>query len=314
VIGNAIVTDHGGNPKPQHELSRPALSKTGAFMSDVQSVLGKLRSEVAECLVVSNVATDPEKRQLFARVAEHLSGLASAVQSELVTEPAKAICVPDQRPADVIPILDHKRVGALESAIIPKGATKSLRMSAWLGVALLIAGAGALVLARAEKNSSFTALEAKIEPPPAPQEDAKQAIGEFRSAEEEDKRNVLSQQLELLAARIDNLEKARAEVERSTTKRDAETQAPHKRNAVSQQLGLLAARIDNLEKAHAEVEGPATRDVEPLLAPAAKHSTEALRPSRHHRRVSSSSSYRSASSYYRRRSGWSLFGAPGIFR
>ena len=62
-------------------------------MSDIQSVLGKLRSEVAECLVLSNVASDPEKRQLFARVAEHISGLASAVQSELVTEPAKAMYV-----------------------------------------------------------------------------------------------------------------------------------------------------------------------------------------------------------------------------
>jgi hypothetical protein len=45
-------------------------------MSDVQRVLEKLRSEVAECLLVSNVATDPEKRELFARVAEHISGLA----------------------------------------------------------------------------------------------------------------------------------------------------------------------------------------------------------------------------------------------
>jgi hypothetical protein len=270
----------------------------GASMSDIQSVLGKLRSEVAECLILSNVATDPEKRQLFAKVAEHINGLASAVQSELVTEPVKAISVPDQKPADAIPIIDHKRVDALESAIIPKQATKSLRMGAWLGVALLVAGAGALVLARIEKEPSVTALKAKVDPPQIPREEAKPTIGEFRSAEE-DKQNALSQRLGVLAARIDNLEKSRAEVEGPATKCDAEPRAPEKRNVDSQQLGLLAARIDNLEKAHAELDGPAT-NVEPLLAPATKHRTETLRPSRRYRRVSSSNSYR-------RGSNWSLF-------
>jgi len=183
-------------------------------------------------------------------------------------------------------------------------------MGAWLGVALLVAGAGALVLAPIEKDPSVAALEAKVDPSQLPREDSKQAIGEFRSAEE-DKQNALSQRLGVLAARIDNLEKSRAEVEGPATKHDAEPQAPINRNVDSQQLGLLAARIDNFEKAHAEVEGPAT-NVEPLLAPATKHGTEMLRPSRHHGRVSSSSPYSSASSY-RRRSGW-FFGGSPIFR
>jgi len=303
----ALAYRKGRNPKPPHELFRPALSNQVAFMSDIRSVLEKLRSEVAECLVLSNVATDPEKRQLFARVAERISGLASAVQSELVTEPAKAT-YGLQQPADLVPIFDPKRMDAADSTIVPKLPMKS-RMRAWLAVVFLIAGAGAFVLARAEKDSSVPALQAKIEPKPAPQEGAKEAIGEFRSAEE-GKQKVLSQQLELLAARIDNLEKSRAEVEAPAAKRDAEPPGPDKRNVDLQQLGLLASRIDNLERAHAEVEGRAT-NAEPLLSPPTKHRTQTLQPSRH-RRTSSSNSYGSSSSKGRR-SGW-FFGGSPIFR
>jgi len=247
----ALAYRKGRNPKPPHELFRPALSNQVAFMSDIRSVLEKLRSEVAECLVLSNVATDPEKRQLFARVAERISGLASAVQSELVTEPAKAT-YGLQQPADLVPIFDPKRMDAADSTIVPKLPMKS-RMRAWLAVVFLIAGAGAFVLARAEKDSSVPALQAKIEPKPAPQEGAKEAIGEFRSAEE-GKQKVLSQQLELLASRIDNLERAHAEVEgRATnaepllsppTKHRTQTLQPsrHRRTSSSNSYGSSSSK------------------------------------------------------------------------
>ncbi len=196
-------------------------------MSDVQRVLEKLRSEVAECLVVSNVATDPEKRQLFARVAEHISGLASAVQKELVV-PADVVEVVNQKPTNAIHGSESKEAKAANSIIVPNHATELLRMHPWLAVVVLLAAAGAFVLIWAEKDSSFTALEAKVDPPQAPQEgnqaiaDLKQAIIEFRSAED-DKRRLLSQQLDALAARVDNLEKARAEIAEPTTKLEAET-------------------------------------------------------------------------------------------
>jgi hypothetical protein len=197
-------------------------------MSDVQRVLEKLRSEVAECLVVSNVATDPEKRQLFARVAEHISGLASAVQKELVV-PADVVEVVNQKPTNAIHGSESKEAKAANSIIVPNHATELLRMHPWLAVVVLLAAAGAFVLIWAEKDSSFTALEAKVDPPQAPQEatnqaiaDLKQAIIEFRSAED-DKRKLLSQQLDALAARVDNLEKARAEIAEPTTKLEAET-------------------------------------------------------------------------------------------
>jgi len=240
-------------------------------MSNVQTVLEKLRREVAECLFLSNVATDPEKRQLFARVAEQIGGLASAVQSELAAEPARAIDAAGPMPANVIAIADHDKADAADLTLPAKPVKKSRHMRPWLVAAVLVAAAGgAFVLLRAEKDSLFPALEAKADPPQAPQQEAKETLAEFRSAEE-NKRKLLTQQLDVLAARIDHLEKAHAEVvPPAAAKGDAET----------------------------SIEPETSRQT--LIEPPAKHYTE-TRPARH-RRASSSSSHR-------RRSGWQLFGA-----
>jgi hypothetical protein len=40
----------------------------------------KVRSDAAECALISNLATNQEKRELFARLAEHLTVLASEVE------------------------------------------------------------------------------------------------------------------------------------------------------------------------------------------------------------------------------------------
>ena len=183
------------------------------FMKDVQTHLEKLRREAAECLVLSNLATDPEKRQLFAMVAEQITGLASAVQKEVVVEPANVVRATETA------VTDRKR------------ATGSGQILPWFMIVILIAAVGAIAWPRVEKDASVTALEAKAEPPAAPQEDAKQAIAQFLSAEEE-KRKLLSEQLGALAARVDNLEKARAEIVEPATKRDPETtgQSRHRRH------------------------------------------------------------------------------------
>jgi hypothetical protein len=174
-------------------------------MNDIQTQLEKLRREAAECLVLSNLAKDPEKQQLFARVAEHITGLAAAVQNELATEPANAV------PAPKTPVADQQAT------------TRFRQMLPWFVVVIFLAAAGALVWPRAEKAApSVTALEARAEPPQASQEDTKQTMTNFLAAEDE-KRKVLSEQLGALAVRVDNLEKARAEIAEPETKRDAET-------------------------------------------------------------------------------------------
>jgi hypothetical protein len=45
----------------------------------MEAYLEKLRAEAAECKRISDFATDKEKRQLFARIADHLNVLAGDV-------------------------------------------------------------------------------------------------------------------------------------------------------------------------------------------------------------------------------------------
>jgi hypothetical protein len=49
-------------------------------MKDMLAHLEKLRCDAAECALISNLATNPEKKELFARLAEHLTVLASEVE------------------------------------------------------------------------------------------------------------------------------------------------------------------------------------------------------------------------------------------
>jgi hypothetical protein len=54
-------------------------------MQDMKAHLEKLRADAAECALIRDLATDPEKRALFTRLAEHLSALASEVEAAIAT-------------------------------------------------------------------------------------------------------------------------------------------------------------------------------------------------------------------------------------
>ena len=49
-------------------------------MKDYQAQLEKLRREAAECALISDLATDPDKRDLFERLASHFTVLADQVE------------------------------------------------------------------------------------------------------------------------------------------------------------------------------------------------------------------------------------------
>jgi hypothetical protein len=49
-------------------------------MIDYQAQLEKLRRDAAECALIADLATSPQKRELFARLAEHLAALAADVE------------------------------------------------------------------------------------------------------------------------------------------------------------------------------------------------------------------------------------------
>ena len=54
-------------------------------MSDYQSQLEKLGKDAAECALIRDLATDPEMRKMFDRIAHHLGALADQVESEILT-------------------------------------------------------------------------------------------------------------------------------------------------------------------------------------------------------------------------------------
>ena len=59
-------------------------------MKDYQSQLEKLRRDAAECELIRDLATDKAKRELFDRIASHLTVLANQVEIA-VLEKAKEV-------------------------------------------------------------------------------------------------------------------------------------------------------------------------------------------------------------------------------
>ena len=55
-------------------------------MQDMKAHLEKLRADAAECALIRDLATDPQKRVLFTRLAEHLSALATEVETAIAAK------------------------------------------------------------------------------------------------------------------------------------------------------------------------------------------------------------------------------------
>jgi hypothetical protein len=52
-------------------------------MHDYQTRLEKLRTDAAECRLISDLATDPAKREMFDRLALHLTTLTDQVEQAM---------------------------------------------------------------------------------------------------------------------------------------------------------------------------------------------------------------------------------------
>jgi hypothetical protein len=73
-------------------------------MKDTGVQVEKLRADAAECATISDLATDPQKRELFTRLATHLAALASEVEAAVAakliggsTLPSPQLNVPSSR-------------------------------------------------------------------------------------------------------------------------------------------------------------------------------------------------------------------------
>src|SRR5712672_3849417 len=63
-------------------------------MNDIQTHLDKIRSDAAECVLLSNLVADG-KGEVFARTAKHLSALALEIEKTIATNSASKLV--DQR-------------------------------------------------------------------------------------------------------------------------------------------------------------------------------------------------------------------------
>jgi hypothetical protein len=54
-------------------------------MKDMKERLEKLQKDAAECALIRDLATDPAKRELFTRLAEHYRILATEVERAIKT-------------------------------------------------------------------------------------------------------------------------------------------------------------------------------------------------------------------------------------
>jgi hypothetical protein len=57
-------------------------------MKDLEAHLERLRTDAEECALISKLATDKEKRELFGKLSKHLMTLASEVQRTIAAKVA----------------------------------------------------------------------------------------------------------------------------------------------------------------------------------------------------------------------------------
>jgi BA14K-like protein len=184
-------------------------------MTDMQAHLRKIRSDAAECLVLSNLAPEG-KRELFARIGEHLNALALEVEKAIALNGTDMALGANHQPVAAV---DHKLAPAVNYEPVANGqpAARSWRMYSLLFalVLVVIAGAPFFVLDRAERNyHSVTNIQSNIEPPRLPLDETKQAVAALLSGEQEE-RKVLTEKLDAIATRVDNLERAVNNLDRS---------------------------------------------------------------------------------------------------
>ena len=156
----------------------------GGAAKEWQMHLEQIRIDAAECRFLSTQAAIG-KRELLTRLAENLNALALDVEEAMATNNQQA--------------------------------TRSRRMRSWLLVVVLAVIAGAAffwVNNHAQKDASLATMQSKPEALPAPQDYRDQVMAVLLSSDQ-GQRKVLTEQLGALAARVDILERAQANLERT---------------------------------------------------------------------------------------------------
>jgi len=171
-------------------------------MNDIQTHLEKIRSDAAECVLLSNLVGDG-KGEVFARTAKHLSGLALEIEKTIAKNSADED--PRGQSVNMARAGDRQQAVATDIAKAPHPqAVRPRRMLPWLLVIVLGGIVGAFFWRdNPAKVRLLHTSQSKHEAPPAPEDPTKQARATL-SGEQAD-RKILTEQLSALAARVDHL-------------------------------------------------------------------------------------------------------------
>jgi hypothetical protein len=60
-----------------------SLTTVGGRMDDMRAHLERLRAQIAECELIRDLATDPKKRDLFSKLAQHYEVLAGEIEKAI---------------------------------------------------------------------------------------------------------------------------------------------------------------------------------------------------------------------------------------
>jgi hypothetical protein len=219
-------------------------------MNDIQAHLKKIRSDAAECLVLSSLANDG-KREVFLRIAEHLNALALELERSTKSR------------MDGGGASKHEEIAAFNvPPTDPKRTERPSRMLTWLLVLALAVIFGAAIWANnpTEKYRSF--MMSKHDP--TPQDSSNQAAIVLLISGEQAERKLLLDQVTALAVRLDDiassldsLKKGRAEAmePQNTGSAGAESKLPAAENAFPPSIEKPVASAEK-EKPVASAENP----------------------------------------------------------
>ena len=175
-------------------------------MTDMKAHLDKIRSDAAECILLSSIVPN-DKREMFVKIAEHLNNLAFEIDSTMALSGVK-----------VAPAAHHPEPVVTNLAIAhDQRAPRWRRILPWMLVivAAVVAAAFFWQTRHVENYATSLAVPSKHEPPLAPQDEAKQkTVAAHRSGEQGER--VIAEQLGALAARVDDLERALDNLKRAS--------------------------------------------------------------------------------------------------
>jgi BA14K-like protein len=192
-----------------------SLSEFGpTLMKDMQAHAKKIRSDAAECLMLSNLVTE-ERRLLFTSIAEHLNSLALEIETETATSIADRPTTVHHPKADIV---DHD---AAPTDHLQRAPRWRRQFSLWAFVVLVAVASSLFWAMNHTELRSLASLPPKTDPAPRDLNNELAALLSDQTNERKDIRDRLTAvmtRLDGLVKELNDLKTLRAAIPASSIK------------------------------------------------------------------------------------------------